>query len=155
VLVSVVLLGATLVFAQDEEVVYHACVKNSGAMFMVSGPEDCKGNETYIWWNQIGPQGPVGPQGPEGPSGLVNLNYVKTSQVIPPGGAAGAKAQCDSGDEVISGGYTMSPWGSGVFFYTLANHPNELEQSWQASGNNQSGFEITLTVTAICLDVIP
>jgi hypothetical protein len=59
-LVAVVLVGAALASAQGDEVLYHACVKNSGSVYMVSGPDDCSSNEAYAYWNQTGPQGEQG-----------------------------------------------------------------------------------------------
>ena len=68
-LVLVLAVAATWAWAQDCGTTYHACVKNSGAMFLVTGPDDCKNNETYITWSQVGPAGPAGPQGDPGPKG--------------------------------------------------------------------------------------
>lgn len=168
-LVVVALVGAALASAQGGEV-YDACVNNSsGTIFMVDGPEDCTNNETYVNWSQIGPQGPqgpegpvgpqgeqgpAGPEGPEGPPGLVNVYYVYRTYDIEPGHAAAPTAWCNPGDMVISGGYTMVPYGC-LEFDVLWNAPNELEQSWQAGGYNQSQFTISFTVIAICLDVTP
>lgn len=50
----------------------HACVKAKGTMRIVSGPADCKANETPLSWNQQGPQGDMGylgEPGAEGPTG--------------------------------------------------------------------------------------
>lgn len=69
-LILVVALAATWAWAQDGGPVHHACVNNSsGTIFMVSGPEDCGNNESYVMWNQEGPAGPQGPQGEPGPAG--------------------------------------------------------------------------------------
>ena len=112
-LVAVALVGAALASAQGD--VYHACVNDSsGAIFMVSGPDDCKNNETYIDWNRIGPQGPPG---------LANLYLVSSTSVILPNYTASATAWCDSGDQLVSGGYTASPWG-GVNFHVLVDRPS-------------------------------
>ena len=70
-LVLVVALTATWAGAQEGGTVYHACVNNaSGTIFMVSGPDDCGNNETYIMWNQEGLAGPQGLQGEPGPAGF-------------------------------------------------------------------------------------
>ena len=74
VLVAVTLVGVGAVTAQGPQVViYHACVNNSsGTIKIVAEPGLCKVHETYIWWNQVGPQGeqgPMGPQGEQGPMG--------------------------------------------------------------------------------------
>jgi hypothetical protein len=52
--------------AQD---VIYGCVKKSGGVRVVSGPGECKGAETAIYWNVVGPSGPEGPPGPQGPEG--------------------------------------------------------------------------------------
>ena len=68
-LVLVLAVAATWAWAHNGGTTYHACVKNSGAMFLVTGPDDCKNNETYITWNQVGPAGPAGPAGADGVPG--------------------------------------------------------------------------------------
>jgi hypothetical protein len=46
-----------------------ACVnKGNGMMRFVNAATDCHANETFIQWNQTGPQGPQGPQGVAGTS---------------------------------------------------------------------------------------
>jgi len=68
IVLALVIGGVTLASAQGT--VYHACVNNSsGTIFMRSGPDECKSNETYVYWGQIGPQGPTGPEGPQGDVG--------------------------------------------------------------------------------------
>jgi hypothetical protein len=47
----------------------HACVKAKGTMRIVSGPADCKANETPLSWNQQGPQGDMGDPGEPGEPG--------------------------------------------------------------------------------------
>jgi hypothetical protein len=101
VLILVVALAATWAWAQDGSPEYHACVNNSsGTIFMVSGPEDCGNNETYIMWNQEGPAGPpgadgadgaAGPQGSPGPPGADGADGTAGPQGPPgPPGADGA-----------------------------------------------------------------
>jgi hypothetical protein len=93
-LVLVLAVAATWVWAQDGETVYHACVNNnSGTIFMVSGPDDCGNNETYITWNQRGPLGPQGEPGPQGLTGPAGAD-----------GAAGEEGpQGDTGPEGLQG----------------------------------------------------
>lgn len=63
-------LGYSLAAAQDNNVVYYACVNNSsGEMKIVSEGVKCSKNQTLIYWNQVGPQGPQGLQGEQGPIG--------------------------------------------------------------------------------------
>lgn len=63
--------------------VIHACYKNKkGQLRYVTGPDDCKNSEEYIFWNEQGPFGPQGPQGIQGPKG--------DTGIIGPQGADGA-----------------------------------------------------------------
>jgi hypothetical protein len=62
ILGAVFFITASSCFAQ----VINGCVGKNGQLSIVSDPAQCKGNETPISWNGIGPQGPQGPQGPAG-----------------------------------------------------------------------------------------
>jgi hypothetical protein len=62
VLCTVFSIVATTCLAQ----VINGCVKSNGDLSIVSGPGQCKSNETPISWNVTGPEGPQGPQGPAG-----------------------------------------------------------------------------------------
>jgi len=54
----------------SREVIY-ACFPNSGGRVrFVNSLNDCRANETGVFWNIQGPQGPAGPQGPTGPQGV-------------------------------------------------------------------------------------
>ena len=44
--------------------VINGCVRKNGQLAIVTGPGQCKQNETPISWNATGPQGPQGPAGP-------------------------------------------------------------------------------------------
>lgn len=60
-------------FAAESNVI-HACKKgNHVRIDNVNGPDDCKSNESYIWWNMEGPQGEQGEQGPQGEQGIQGL----------------------------------------------------------------------------------
>ncbi len=51
-------------------VIYHGCyMKDSGQLRIVNDASQCKSTETFIQWNETGPQGLAGPQGPIGPIG--------------------------------------------------------------------------------------
>lgn len=41
----------------------------SGALRIVRSASDCRRNETFIQWGQVGPKGATGPTGPQGPAG--------------------------------------------------------------------------------------
>lgn len=57
--------------------VLHACYQthpsprdDNGDLRLVDSANDCRNNERYVEWNQVGPQGPQGPQGAQGPQGV-------------------------------------------------------------------------------------
>lgn len=52
---------------------------NTGGLRIVNAASDCRRGETFIQWNESGPQGPAGPAGVQGPAGPAG-----------PAGAAGA-----------------------------------------------------------------
>lgn len=54
-------------FAGD---IIHGCFQQgTGILRAVTGPDDCKRSEVYLFWNETGPQGEQGPQGEPGPAG--------------------------------------------------------------------------------------
>lgn len=59
--VIAVVIGATWVWAQENDTTYYACVnKTSGAIKVFMEETPCSANETPILWNQTGPPGPSG-----------------------------------------------------------------------------------------------
>jgi len=74
VVVVVLIAGAGWALAQDEGVMYYACVNNaSGTIHMIGAEDTCNSNEQRVTWNSVGPQGlpgEAGPAGPVGPQGL-------------------------------------------------------------------------------------
>ncbi len=162
--VAAALVGGGLTAAQEESV-YHACVKNSGAMFLVEGPDDCGGNEVHISWNEFGPPGPQGPQGENGPPGLPGTFYQRTSGTvtIPPGGWASAFAPCDAGDHVTGGGFWMPTSGSPPLIlesYPVSGAsgpgtPVPGTSGWQAGAQNNEPYSRDIVAYAICADMTP
>lgn len=83
--------------AQDSDVTIHGCAHNStGALRVVAEGTSCRGNESALSWQQVGPQGPAGPQGepgpagPEGPTGATGATGAAGPQGEPgPAGPAG------------------------------------------------------------------
>ena len=49
--------------------VMQGCVKQNGALRIVSAASQCSSHEQYVSWNIQGPQGETGPQGPQGDTG--------------------------------------------------------------------------------------
>ena len=78
--------------AQNPNVV-QACYNNvNGNLRFVMGPEDCRGPETFVSWNIVGPQGEAGPQGPQGPQGLTGAQGAQGPQGGPgPQGPQGSQ----------------------------------------------------------------
>ena len=60
-------IGTTDASAQGGPI--HACVKAAGTMRIVSGPADCRANETPLSWSQQGPPGEPGEPGQPGEPG--------------------------------------------------------------------------------------
>jgi hypothetical protein len=69
ILIALLLLGATVVYANSDGEEIYACVNPAGQPRIVESLEECKSQETDLWWNREGIQGPVGPQGPQGEVG--------------------------------------------------------------------------------------
>ena len=76
--------------------VYYACVRLDGdqdaarLLRLVAASESCRGGETKIHWNVVGPQGPVGPAGPRGATGPQGAAGTPgTAGAAGPQGAAG------------------------------------------------------------------
>jgi len=76
ILIALLLLGATVVYASGENEKIYACVNPGGQPRIVEDLDECKESETKLWWNKEGirgEQGEIGPQGPEGPEGEQGL----------------------------------------------------------------------------------
>jgi hypothetical protein len=56
-------------FTTAEGAVIQACVNQAGAIRIVADVAACKGSESPLSWNIVGPVGPQGPQGQPGPQG--------------------------------------------------------------------------------------
>ena len=69
-LVALLLAAAVTITLAEETQTFYACVNNSsGTIKIIDEDENCKNNETWISWNQKGPQGDPGEQGPQGEAG--------------------------------------------------------------------------------------
>jgi hypothetical protein len=68
--VAVLLIGAVSVgMAWSADTVINGCYDREGRLRVLTENQQCRANETAIFWNQTGPAGPIGPQGPVGETG--------------------------------------------------------------------------------------
>ena len=82
--------GAGAIFASalipGPDGVIHGCYQSAtGILRVVADPSACRGTETAIWWNQVGPQGATGATGATGAAGATGVTGAT--------GAAGANGQ--------------------------------------------------------------
>jgi hypothetical protein len=68
VLIALLFVSA-VAFSQAAPAVIYSCVLKDGTIRIVTNATSCKGQETLLSWNQVGPQGPQGVPGPTGPAG--------------------------------------------------------------------------------------
>jgi hypothetical protein len=107
-----------------------------------------------------GTPGPPGPQGPQGPPGGLNnvVTRFATSDEIPVGNTGGATAQCQAGERVVGGGFTVeSTNGLPSNTATMANGPSLANgnppaqggtaTAWTAAINNAAGNDSAVVVT--------
>jgi len=158
VLVAVVsVVGIGLASAQGDTV-YHACVKPSGAMFLVDGPDACKGKDTHISWSQEGPAGPqgpqgeAGPQGEQGPSGVLGF-YTRHASITTSDYAQAVTAWCDPGDKLTGGGQGVS-YPVHQTIYEASPVEGDLD-GWHAKAVNPSGQALILASWVVCADMTP
>jgi hypothetical protein len=180
ILIALLLLGATVVYANSDGEEIYACVNPAGEPRIVESLEECKSQETDLWWNQEGIQGPVGPQGPqgdEGPEGPpgVPSTYTITRWYVPCyDGVRGCQgtAYCDVGDVPTGGGYVVylrndksfeenqlfvyQSFPSGRVWYVQAWNPANLAPSPDPPHDLvASGPTLKFNVYAICADYEP
>jgi hypothetical protein len=87
------------VFAEDNDVIYYACVnQNNGSIKIVNVDKECQNADVKISWNQVGPKGEIGEKGEKGDTGATG-----------PQGAEGA--QGTQGDPGVFSGEFESPNG--------------------------------------------
>jgi collagen triple helix repeat protein len=135
----------------------------------LQGPAGPQGEQGLV--GQIGSQGPAGPQGEKGPQGPVGLQGLQGEQG--PAGPAGGTlnyykrevfsngglpskshiqltAECDLGDQVITGGFYAN--GAIVSF----SIPEESVM-WTAGFDNPNDYDLYLGVgvVALCADITP
>jgi hypothetical protein len=80
--------------------IINGCYDKHGNLRIVTNSNDCKDKETFISWNQKGPEGPAGAAGATGPQGVAGISfdlsklYTVTSHYAP--------AMCNNDDVSIS-----------------------------------------------------
>lgn len=161
---ALVIGGVTLASAQGT--VYHACVNNSsGTIFMRSGPDECKSNETYVYWNQIGPQGPTGPEGPQGdggavgpqgPTGVLGFYYRSQGRMVDAGETVTIDAVCTNvGDKMTGGGYEMFNSPAIASTDVLWSKPTAANTWTGKFTNRHTDTGVSISVFVVCADVTP
>jgi hypothetical protein len=102
-----------------------------------------------------GAQGPQGPQGPAGTGGGTLNTYQRTATnpSIPPSDVALIDAQCDAGDRIISGGFTLG----NPKLQVVESHANlGAPQAWRVGiYNSHALLDHAASVFALCSDITP
>jgi hypothetical protein len=55
--------------------IINGCYDKHGNLRIVTNSNDCKDKETFISWNQKGPEGPAGAAGATGPQGVAGISF--------------------------------------------------------------------------------
>jgi len=77
------------------------------------------------------------------------LTETSSETIIAAGATATISVDCLTGDKVTGGGYTSSSTSS---LAVLENGPSDAD-TWTVTARNPTGASITLTVTALCVDL--
>jgi hypothetical protein len=104
-----------------------------------------------------GGTGPQGPPGPAGPGFVPNVYTVTSANAGIINGGASVTANCQPGDEVLGGSYSLSVT-SGDFdeLNQIGGSPLNSEQGWNVVAFfDSSDVDGTLSTTARCLDITP
>ena len=103
-----------------------------------------------------GPQGPVGetgPVGPQGPPGVITFYYEATYvNNIPGNSSSNAQADCNTGDLVTGGGYSLNTNSDVRVWF---NGPTSNGHGWNVIVYNNTGGVETLMTYAVCADITP
>jgi hypothetical protein len=93
-----------------------------------------------------------------------SLTYFATDTVsVPASGNASAQAFCQSGDVLLTGGYSISFDSTGQVFNTMlysntairVQNATSSHEGWNAGLANMDTEPVTITANAVCLDVTP
>jgi hypothetical protein len=150
ILIALTLLGATVVYANSEAEEIFACVNPAGQPRIVEDLDECKKNETKLWWNKEGIQGEQGPQGPATSFYTLSAEWVKCED-----GDTGCQARliCSPEDIPAGGGYSIVGGKPGLYVYQ--NFP--YNNNWYVKVSNPKDGEGTIYfhAYAICADYAP
>lgn len=132
--------GATQ--AQQAQQLY-ACVNNSsGEIKLVAQDAACKGNETLVVWNVVGPQGMIGPQGPQGPAGT--QGPAGSQGIAGPAGPAGPRGPVGltgpAGPAGAAGVLAFSEYSCGT---TIPTNPLTFTPTGVSGGGGVGGGNTT------------
>jgi Collagen triple helix repeat (20 copies) len=121
-----------------------------------------------------GPQGATGPVGPVGPAavkgdtgvmgdkgdkgdkgdpGTAGYTIVSTTNAVPSGTSADLVTHCPTGKKVVGGGYNWVSQTQNVWFWQSG--PTSAADGWEIRLMNQSGGTVSITPSAICMNVTP
>jgi hypothetical protein len=124
------------------------------------GPQGDQGTQGVP--GSTGPQGPAGPAGPAGPSGLGTTYYKDVDVAVAANGVVTQHLQCDSGDTIISGGFTKIPSVGATTLLTgdaardlviVDNRPSAFTgDGWLVVASNRGTSNWAIKVHAYCLD---
>lgn len=150
----------------------HACVNNrTGAVRIVSANTPCDANkESALDWGiqgpkgdkgdtgSAGPQGSQGPQGEPGLAGVLNVYRNVIPFTVPAGMDGFAAASCDTGDQLISGGFGIGITNSAYIPKVVTSAPTNVGfyGTWEVHVFNMDSPEpVNVTAIAICVDTTP
>lgn len=139
-------------------------LKSGGAVRVIDASvTNCKGTETSLNWNVMGPQGPVGPAGPTGPAGpagpqgpagstgVLSVVWVRADSVVPTTSTSGTKAECAAGDILLGGGFQVEEG-----LEVVLSAPSDLLGTigWTVIAHNPSLLNERLLIAwAMCADI--
>jgi hypothetical protein len=125
--------------------------------FFVVKPKFC---DVELPPGPAGPQGPPGQngtQGPAGPNQILATNIYTVSGNLATTGPdvlATSVAECEDGDTVLSGSYSVV--NEGVVAYIITDRPRGLEDGWQTQAfESDTNFNISIVTFALCFDNPP
>jgi hypothetical protein len=110
-----------------------------------TGPQGPQGN--------TGPQGPEGPEGPAGSLGSVVIYKRSVTVPAPVGLITEALAACDTGDNILGGGFNTTT--SGLQITRSEPFPFFSPPAWVATATNEGDGTGTLHAHVLCLDTTP
>jgi hypothetical protein len=157
VLAGLAAAGTAIATIPDSGGVIHGCyLKKTGALRVIDEGQQCTKLEHQVDWSQEGPQGLQGPQGLPGITNIADV-YARVAKVTtPPGDDGSPLADCDPGDQVVSGGFYTHAFGAtGNNVQVRASYPQMPEDGWQIFAHNGESVPVDIYATVVCLDLTP